>query len=224
AQFNYEVDAAAMRTELGIPLGAKTALFAGGSMASIKGLNEYLRAMAIVADRFRDLACLMPSFHLPSPPSSRPRTLRKRVAGLLGIYREGDTIHRLSTHTNLSGKILAAGFSYQMEKWIAASDVICVPHIQPHFSRTVMEGGAMKKPVVAFRIGGVEEVVQHRRTGLLVSAGNVTEFAEAVTRILEDPSVGAALGEEGHRQASRLFDAEKSADQVMSVYQELLHG
>jgi glycosyltransferase involved in cell wall biosynthesis len=118
----------------------------------------------------------------------------------------------------LDAAIVRRDFVYDIERWIAACDVVCVPHVQPHFSRTIMEAGAMKKPVAAFKVGGVEEVVQHEVTGLMCRCGDVKGLAEAVARLLQDRALAKRLGEGGYAQAIREFDARGHACKVAAIY------
>ena len=213
------------RKKLAIRPEAKVALFAGGSVPSVKGRREFLKAMDIVKRTVPGLVCLMPSFRMPLSPAQRQWTFRRRVAWLLGMYQESDELYRLATRNGLDKCIVGSDFVYNIEQWIAAADVVCVPHIQPHFSRTVMEAGAMKRPVVAFRIGGVEEVVQHGITGLLVPCGGVDGLAEAVVRLMKDAPLASRLSEGGYAQAVLQFHATGHAAKVAAVYDDLVkHG
>ncbi len=222
SQFDYRADGSAARERLAIHPGAKVALFAGGSVPVVKGLHEFLQAMDIVKRGVPDLVCLMPFFDLPPDPSQRQWTVRRRLASLMGVYRKSDELYRLVTRNSLDNCIIRTGFVHNIEQWIAAADVVCVPHIKPHFSRTVMEAGAMKKPVVAFKIGGVEEVVQQGVTGLMVPCGDVHGLAEAVARLMRDTPLAVELGEGGYAQAVSQFDAAGHAAMVAAVYDGLV--
>ena len=221
-KFDYRMDQAAVRQKLGIPVDAKVVLFAGGSVPEIKGLREFLKAMACVKRLEPRLVCLMPSFSPPLDPRSRVWTWKRRIAKVLGIYRKTDQLHQLLLAENLQSSLVTSAFVYNIEEWIAAADVVCALHIEPHFSRTVIEAGAMKRPVVAYRIGGIEEVVEDGRTGILLPIGEIEGTTEAVLRLFRDENLSRELGENGYRQAKALFDAQKCAEQVGQVYESLL--
>jgi glycosyltransferase involved in cell wall biosynthesis len=221
-KFDCRHDQRAARKQLGVPEDSKVALFAGGTVPVVKGLHEFLQAMALVCKREPDTACLMPSFTIPGLPSERVWNARRRAAWLLGRYRHSDRLASLTAKNGLRPRIVGGCFSYEIEKWIAASDVVCVPHIRPHFSRTVMEAGAMAKPVVGFRIAGVEEVVRHQQTGLLVDVGDIRGLSDATLRLFNDAGLRDRLGHGGLLQARKLFDAGKSAARVEEVYNDLL--
>lgn len=217
-KFDCRIDRSGARKKLGIPDNAPVTLFAGGSVWDAKGLSEFLEAMLLLRKKMPGLICLMPGFPMPMDPALRVWTLKRRIAWTLGVYRKGDRIFRLFK----AGKIIRNDFVYDIENWIAACDVVCVPHMQPHFSRTVMEAGAMKKPVTGFAIGGVTEVVQEGETGLLVRRGDVLALAAVTARLLEDAKLAGQLGEGGYRQATAKFSAEHSARQIEAIYKGLI--
>jgi glycosyltransferase involved in cell wall biosynthesis len=73
-------------------------------------------------------------------------------------------------------------------------------------------------PVVASGTGGLPEIVEHERTGLLVNNG---DFAGAVRRLLDDPRLAAELGRAGREHVQRGFSADQMAENTMRVYHEV---
>jgi glycosyltransferase involved in cell wall biosynthesis len=219
--FDFRIDSASARKALGIADSAKVVLFGGGSVWEAKGLFEFLEAMSIIKEKEQHLICIMPSFQFPSNPNERMWTIKRRIAWLLGMFRKLDHRYRFIKTIGLRANILNSEFVYDIEQWVAASDVVCVPHVQPHFSRTVMEAGAMKKPVVAFEIGGVKEVVHDGETGLMVKQGDVPALAAAVLKLLNDKVLANRLGAGGYCQAVKTFDAVKNAAKIADVYEKL---
>jgi glycosyltransferase involved in cell wall biosynthesis len=178
--------------------------------------------MALVKTREPRLVCLMPSFKWPEDPARRVWTMKRRLAGSLGVYRRSDELYHLLQANRLSDGMVVSDFTYEMERWLAAADVVCVPHIKPHFSRTVIEAGAMRRPIVAYRVGGVEEVVSHGETGLLVPVGRVDEMASAVLGLMRDEVRRRELGLRAYEQTRHLCASDTSARQVLAVYRRLL--
>jgi glycosyltransferase involved in cell wall biosynthesis len=76
-------------------------------------------------------------------------------------------------------------------------------------------------PVVATRAGGMPEVVEDGRTGILVPVGDAASFAEAILRLASDPACRRTMGEAGRERALRLFSAEAMVNGVIRVYREL---
>jgi hypothetical protein len=74
-------------------------------------------------------------------------------------------------------------------------------------------------PVVASAVGGLPEVVEHERTGLIVRDGN---YVKAVRRLLDNPSLAAQLGAAGREKAVREFSVEKMVQGTLAAYNEIL--
>jgi starch synthase len=77
------------------------------------------------------------------------------------------------------------------------------------------------KPVVAARTGGLNDVVAHGETGLLVAPGDTPAFARALLDILNDPVHARRLGEAGRQRAQARFGVERMARDFATLYARL---
>jgi len=68
------------------------------------------------------------------------------------------------------------------------------------------EAGALELPVVATRHGGIPEIVEHERTGLLVEERAVPELAEALTSLFQRPELAARLGAAAREKVLGTYD------------------
>jgi len=216
--FDYRLPAEPVRAELGVPAQAKVVLMLGG-VGRIKGTLELVKAMALVRQQVPQAIALIAGSGNPGTGSS-PRLAR--LASRFGYMRYSEQVQRDVAQHELSNCVRFLPFRSDVERLIAASNVVAFPSTEPHFARPVIEAGAMAKPVVASRIGGVKEVVQNGMTGLLVPPGDVEALASALMQVLTDPVFAARLGEGGYKQARRLFDAETNVQQTVEVYQRVL--
>jgi colanic acid/amylovoran biosynthesis glycosyltransferase len=77
----------------------------------------------------------------------------------------------------------------------------------------IPEAMAQACPIIGTNQGGIAEVIRHNRTGLLVPAGNAAALAEAMHRLIAQPSLGETLGSAGYaRAAARLNAIRQSAE------------
>jgi len=76
-------------------------------------------------------------------------------------------------------------------------------------------------PVVASRVGGLMEVVDHGRTGLLVE-NDANQIRSAIGRILGDPRLAADMGARGRQRVKELFSADRMVRQTKQIYEEVL--
>lgn len=219
-RFNRTLDGSHLRSELGVPLEAKVILFLGGRNV-VKGVFPLLKAMSLVKQQVPTVHLLIANgaYRFSGRAVSAVArtvlplvgygTVTQRVDKLLERYTLYDCVHMLEWRTDVP-------------QLLAASDLLVFPSIAPHFARPVIEAGAMAKPVVASRIGGVEELVVGGETGLLVPPGDAAALAQALVNELRDADLARRLGKAGHRQARQRFDAGRNIEQVIQVYERAL--
>lgn len=99
--------------------------------------------------------------------------------------------------------------------------------IQVHPSRAegvplaICEGMVGAMPIVATAVGGVPEMIQHERTGLLVDFGDDEAFVRQTLRLIDDPDLRRRLGGEARRFVQNEYSLSTAVDRLASVYEEL---
>jgi glycosyltransferase involved in cell wall biosynthesis len=86
----------------------------------------------------------------------------------------------------------------------------------------VLEAMASGTPVVASRLGGLPEIVQHGETGFLVTPGNTGELRERVEQILTDPALAARLGAAARASVLECFTWRACAERCLAAYAKLI--
>lgn len=84
----------------------------------------------------------------------------------------------------------------------------------------VQEASLAGLPVVATRHGGISEVIEHERTGLLVEEKDVKGFAAAIARLAANPALATRLGTAGRQRAEREFTQERAIGKLWAVLRE----
>jgi glycogen synthase len=102
--------------------------------------------------------------------------------------------------------------------------VFVCPSIYEPFGLINLEAMACETPVVASAVGGIPEVVEDGRTGLLVPPGEPAALAEAIRWVLAHPDEGRALGRAGRRRVEERFTWARVAEQTESVYRAAVAG
>ena len=92
-------------------------------------------------------------------------------------------------------------------------------------ARTAMptaEAMATGSPVVAPRTGGVTDLIEDGRNGLLFEPGDAADLARQVGRLLDDAELAARLGEMAQRDVTERFSESRVAGLTRALYQELI--
>jgi glycosyltransferase involved in cell wall biosynthesis len=94
---------------------------------------------------------------------------------------------------------------------VAALDVAVVPSVQPEpFGCVVIEAMAAGTPVVGSRCGGIAEQIVHEVSGLLFVPGDAQALANALERLLDDPTLRRRMAEGGFRRVRTMFPLEST--------------
>jgi len=101
---------------------------------------------------------------------------------------------------------------------IAGCEILVLPSEWEAFGIVLLEAAMCRRPVVATLVGGVPEVVEHGRTGVLVPYGEQKVLADAVTRLLADPERMKRMGEEGRRLALEKHTWKHVVDRILEAY------
>ena len=221
SRFDFTIEKIKVRRELGLPEDGKIVCYVGGGHP-VKGPDYFFDAMLRLHNLGVSFSCVAPSFSLPDIPG---RTFFRRIISSILLRRLYSFVLRLrSFYFKLSSviDIFTPGFTYDVQKYLAASDVVCVTHAKPHFARVVMESGAMKRPVVCFAVGGVSEVVIDGVTGVLVQPRDTDAMAHAVKRIFEDRGFSDSLSENAYDYSVEKFSSSVSARKVFDIYLDVM--
>jgi glycogen synthase len=104
----------------------------------------------------------------------------------------------------------------------SAASVFACPSVYEPFGLINLEAMACETAVVASAVGGILEVVEDGKTGILVPPGRPDELASALRRLLEDPDQARAMGEAGRRRVEERFSWASVAERTERVYADAI--
>lgn len=126
----------------------------------------------------------------------------------------------VAARCGITDSVRFAGQRVDVPALLAAMDLAVVPSTREGFGYTAVEASAAGVPVVAFRVGGLPEVVADGVSGILVEPGDLDAVVEAMTRVLTDARLAARLGEGGRRMAGR-FSIDAHVRRLHALYGRL---
>jgi L-malate glycosyltransferase len=107
-----------------------------------------------------------------------------------------------------------------VENYLQAADAGLYTSEIESFGLSILETMFFSKPIIAFRVGGIPEVVGD--TGLLHKFGDVDAMAKTVDELIESPKQAREIGEAGRKRASAEFTAQKAVPRYEAVYRRVL--
>jgi glycosyltransferase involved in cell wall biosynthesis len=219
-RFDRHLNGLVVREELGLDPSAKVILFLGG-MSHIKGAPVFLAALPQVKQQVPELEVIIAAALGPQSNKVVARIART-VLPLVGSGTPRQQFDALLDTGHIRSYAHLLPFSRDPERLMAAADVVVSPFTEPHFGMPVVEAGAMAKPVVASRIGGLEESVVDGQTGLLVSPNDPSALADAIVCVLKDEVLAHLLGEAGYHRAFVQHNADVHVLKIQMIYDRLL--
>lgn len=90
------------------------------------------------------------------------------------------------------------------------------------FGRVIIEAQASGVPVVATEVGGVVDIIEHKKTGLLVPPAEHNSMAEAIIRIFKEPQLALTLAENARKNVQEKYNVELMVKNTLEVYKEAL--
>ena len=103
----------------------------------------------------------------------------------------------------------------------AAADVFVAPSTEDNLPNTVMESLACGTPCVAFKIGGMPDMIEHQQNGYLAQPFDSEELAQGMIWVLENKERQQKLGEYARAKVEREFTQEIQARRYESLYEKI---
>lgn len=135
---------------------------------------------------------------------------------LEGIAAERGVANRIRWHGQLKQPDLAS--LYQK------ASALVVPSTDEGLGMVAIEALLCETPVVAFDSGGLRDIIQHDKTGVMVPAGDRKALAHSLDSLMENESRGRDLGKAGRLYALSTFAPESVARKYADVYRQLAGG
>jgi glycosyltransferase involved in cell wall biosynthesis len=129
----------------------------------------------------------------------------------------------LTAALGIADRVHFAGFQEDVMPFLSALSLYVHPARMEGFGIAVVEALAAGKAVVATKVGGLPEVVDHGRTGLLVTADHPEELSAAVLSLLRDDVRRNAMGQRAAQAARERFDLTASVSALQRLYAQMLN-
>lgn len=119
-------------------------------------------------------------------------------------------------------RLLGSVPAQEMPGWYRWADVVaCTPAYEP-FGITPLEAMACGTPVVAYRVGGLQDTVVDGKTGVLVQPGDVRALSAAFSGLLGDDKRLAAFGHAARKRVERHYPWPRIAERVEKIYTQAI--
>ena len=132
-----------------------------------------------------------------------------------------EEIQSLVLAKGLKGNVSFLGWRDDVPDLLRIMDLFVLASLNEGMGRVLVEAMAAGRPIVATRTGGIPDVVQDGKTGILVPPGDPHRLAQAMKLLLNNQELASRMGEEGTRRAKE-FSSEAMIESIQQLYEQLL--
>ncbi|MEW6334449.1 MAG: glycosyltransferase family 4 protein [Thermodesulfobacteriota bacterium] len=183
---------------LGIPV-ERTVVGTVGRLTLVKGQASLIRAVAELIRRGEKIFLL-----------------------LVGDGELRKDLEELCVRAGIGQHVRFLGWRPDVARIMAAFDIFCLPSRNEGMGKVLAEAMAMGKPIIASDVGGIPDMVRCRENGILVPAGDIEAWADAIAGLCRDPQERRRMGEAGMGMASR-YGSGEMVKQIDRLYGKLLN-
>lgn len=130
------------------------------------------------------------------------------------------TLHLLIKEKRLESSVLLAGYVDNASEYLKAFNIFVLSSLKEGLPYTILEAGSASLPVVATTVGGIPEIVEDMRSGVLVQPKNSRELAHALSFMIEHSAMRKQYGAALREIVTRKFSLEKMLAEVESLYEK----
>lgn len=169
-------------------------------------------------------------------------TFQKNPLGLLRAFKlalsENSNIHLLmvgdgelmsevvdyTKDHNLENHVTLTGNRKDVPDLLSIIDVFCLPSYWEGLSLGLLEAMAMQKAIIASRVDGTLEVIEHEKSGILIEPGDVDQLAERILELSSNTQLRINLGETAYEKVKRDHSVEHMIETLEEEYLRLTNG
>lgn len=153
--------------------------------------------------------------------------LEKGTLYIAGEGPEKENIEKIIEENNLQDRVRLLGFlnADEMKDVIRKCRFVVVPSIwYENCPYSVMETLAIGKPVIGANIGGIPELIQEAKTGLVYKFDDIEDLANKMKIFFEDSELAEQFGKNAKEEAKELYGKEKYYQRILDIYDNFVKG
>lgn len=215
----------------------------GGKIDVIHNGLDLERLTPAVCDR----EAILNSFRIPISPTTKVVTIVANMSSEVKNHRmflraakrvndvvpgtvfvlagEGELerpLRSVADELGITEKVVFTGRCRNVAELLSVTDVCVLSSRSEGFSNSILEYMSARKPVVATRVGGAEEVVIDDQTGFLVESDDDETMADRIALLLRDRELSTRFGKRGREMIESEFTLEQQLSKTLELYEGLL--
>ena len=137
---------------------------------------------------------------------------------IVGDGEEKNNLTELIVRFSLEKKIYLVGRVENTKKYLLGFDIFTLTSRTEALPYTVLEAGLAGLPVVASRIGGIPEIIESEKSGILVQVGDIEKISKSLKNLVLEPQKRANLGQALQQKVEQDFSLQKMISETEKIY------
>jgi len=137
-----------------------------------------------------------------------------------GPYRS--ELEKMIENYKLQNNVFLLGYQKNVGRLLNSCDIFVHPSFAEGFGIVVPEAMLAQKPVIVSNAGALPELIEHKKTGLIVESHNPEDWANAIIQLAENPEFAEQLAKNAEKSASERFSYNKFCGEYEKLYKKLL--
>jgi glycosyltransferase involved in cell wall biosynthesis len=141
---------------------------------------------------------------------------------LIGEGPERKSLEKLIEKYNLKNKINLLGIISKAQKYLKSFDLFVLPSLKEGLPYALIEAMYASLPIIATAVGGVPEMIENGKSGILVPPANSRILAEKIDELIKNRKFAENLGMRAFLAAQERFSLERMVNETKKVYESLI--
>jgi glycosyltransferase involved in cell wall biosynthesis len=144
------------------------------------------------------------------------------ILSIIGEGSKKEDLIRFAKRKGLMAMITFYGFRKDVNKFYRSHDILIVPSLNEPFGRVIIEGMSYGIAVIASDNGGIPEIIDNGKDGILFTNNDAVQLRNAVEDLISDPDRRKHIGLKGREKVKTKFSEDRFGKKLMAVYRDLL--
>jgi glycosyltransferase involved in cell wall biosynthesis len=168
-------------------------------LTKIKGINYLIEAFSFLVKKYRELSL-----------------------AILGDGEERKTLENLTGKLGIRESVYFLGSIPNAKSYFTNFDIFVLPSLMDFLPISILEALSVGRAVVATKVGGIPEIIEDGKSGILVPAKDSRTLAEAIEVLIVDRGLREMIGENGYKRFREGFTVERMVEKTNEIYKDLI--
>jgi len=140
------------------------------------------------------------------------------VAVIIGEGNERKNLETLIQKNNLEKNVLLVGEKENASELLSAFDIYVCSSVKEGFPYSILEAMSAELPIVSTRVGGIPEMIENKKNGLLVESQNADDLAEKIKILINNKTDQEKYSANAKTKVAEEFSLEKMIAETKKLY------